>query len=174
MNESRNTPSPATVRSVENAITGTLRWRAIGATARTSAASSGPKISSAPLSMASFAAAAACSGLVPVSRGSSTMERAPMSNIAIWAASSNDCATCRVPLFGCDSGNSTAMRTCPATGTGGPPGGGPDGSTAVGRGASVTTGDGLSPQPKPSQAESTTPIVIRRTIVHNVRAKRSG
>ena len=52
-------PSPATLSSLEKAMTGTLARRATGAAARTSSASKGPRISRLPSAIALCATAAA-------------------------------------------------------------------------------------------------------------------
>jgi 16S rRNA (cytidine1402-2'-O)-methyltransferase len=100
-------PSPATWRSLRKATTGTWALRAIGVTARTELASSGPRISRAPSASAVCAAWVAPSGVPLVSCTSSSKSSSAKSKTAIWAALSRllpspDCG----PL----SGSSSATR----------------------------------------------------------------
>jgi hypothetical protein len=102
--------SPATAASLENEITLRSCSRAMPATVLVELPKSGPRISSAPSSIAERAAAAAPSIVPPVSRGSNTMSVRPTSKSAICAASSMSWPTAAaLPV----SGSSKATLTGP-------------------------------------------------------------
>jgi hypothetical protein len=124
-------PLPATPASFENAMTGTFDARAIGATARTSSASKGPRINLFPSASARCAAAAAP---VAVSYIVTRMRAPPVSSTAILAALAMDVPT---PAFGPVSGTSSATRFLSVSvGSEGVTGSG----TVTGGGAVVTGG----------------------------------
>ena len=106
-------PRPATLASVENAITGILRTRATCPTALTDCANSGPMIISAPSEIACWAPFCAPCGVPPSSFTSSWMFGLLNSASAISAAFFIDCAA--TPALPCaDSGRTRPTRTWPS------------------------------------------------------------
>jgi len=97
---------PASDQSVEKAITLMRDEAAIGFTARTASANTGPMISSAPSSIASLAAVAASLALARVSLGMIWKLLCPRSNRASCAAFSIDW-----PSFACLPLNGTSRAT---------------------------------------------------------------
>src|SRR5689334_6986922 len=122
----RYTPRPATLESVEKAITEMPRVRATCATAGTEAANNGPRMTSAPSLTACCAPALAPCGLPASSLIRSWMFGFLNSSSAISAAFFIDCAATPA-LPAAESGRINPTLTCPLpTAAGsccGPPGG---------------------------------------------------
>src|SRR5262249_958499 len=108
----RQTPRVATLASVENAITGTLRPRATCPTGVTVSANKGPRIISAPSSTACCAAFCADCALPASSLASSWMSGLLNSARAISAALRMDWAAIAA-LPAPESGRTSAALTCP-------------------------------------------------------------
>src|SRR6202166_1065325 len=108
----RKTPRPATLESVENAITDMPRGRASCAVAGTDSANSGPRMISAPSSSACWVLWPAPCGLPPSSLIRSWMLGFWNSASAISAAFFIDCAATPA-LPAADSGRINPTLTCP-------------------------------------------------------------
>src|SRR3984893_15726963 len=114
----RKTPRPATLESVENAITDTPRVRVSWAAAGTEAANSGPRMISEPSSSACWVPWLAPCGLPPSSLIRSWMLGFWNSASAISAAFFIDCAA--TPAFpAADNGRINPTLTCPVPATSG-------------------------------------------------------
>src|SRR6476660_4391726 len=112
----RYTPRPATLESVENAMTDTPRARASCAVAGTEAANSGPRTISAPSSSACWVPCCAPCGLPPSSLIRSWILGFWNSAKAISAAFFIDCAATPA-LPGADRGRISPTLTCPVPAT---------------------------------------------------------
>src|SRR3984957_4201879 len=108
----RKTPRPATLESVENAITDMPRARVLCAVAGTDSANSGPRMISAPSSSACWVPCWAPCGLPPSSLIRSWMLGFWNSASAISAAFFIDCAATPA-LPAADSGRINPTLTCP-------------------------------------------------------------
>src|SRR6202158_223003 len=152
----RYTPRPATLESVENAMTDTPRARVSWAVAGTEAANSGPGITPAPSSSACCVPCCAPCGLPPSSLIRSWILGFWNSARAISEAFFIDCAATPA-LPAADSGRISPTLTCPVPATSG-----------CCPGPQVPELDGLENEPRPEQAPSRGAPRIRPTAVRRV------